>query len=572
MTTLGRAQDSNYKYGGYGFIPRVICPLLLFLLPLRHITQGIDISDTGYNLACFRWFGELDGMWVYVTYLANGVGHLFTKLPLGHTMLGMNLYCSLVVSGIALCAWYFLKDKLHWGYALAGEILAIMLCWCPHVILYNYLTYLGLTGGTILLYRGIRTEKKRYYVLAGLVLGLGVGVRFSNLTHMALILGLWYDGFLRKRGAKAVAGDTLWCILGYAAGVSAFLLMIQAQYGLSGYFTMLSGLQTMSGGASGYSAAEMIAGAFIDYGGSMKWGILFILYALSGLALFRMGKGRWETGKKILFALGFLVLLRLVYGRGMFGFDYHTYFSIFWWVSLFNTAALLLNMLALVRKDTDEKEKLLAVLMVISILILPLGSNNRSYPLINDLFLVGPVTLYFLHRFLPRSFPVRAVCAGCLLTCFVQSWGFGWVFVFRDGSFAEKRNTKVENNGILKGMYTTQSNAAALEEIIGFWEEAGLEDTPVILYGDVPGLSYLLDVPAAITTTWANLESYNMTFWERDFAHVQEQIDTVRPVVVIGNAYVPVDEKADLLQAFMDRNGYQKRFENEKVTIYHISE
>lgn len=48
-------------------IQNIIFPILLLLFPLRHINQGIDISDTGYNLACFRYFGELDGMWVYVS-------------------------------------------------------------------------------------------------------------------------------------------------------------------------------------------------------------------------------------------------------------------------------------------------------------------------------------------------------------------------------------------------------------------------------------------------------------------------------------------------------------------------
>ncbi len=43
-------------------LEKYICPLLLLLLPLRHITQGVDISDTGYNLGCFRWFGEQDGI------------------------------------------------------------------------------------------------------------------------------------------------------------------------------------------------------------------------------------------------------------------------------------------------------------------------------------------------------------------------------------------------------------------------------------------------------------------------------------------------------------------------------
>ncbi len=66
-----------------------------------------------------------------------------------------------------------------------------------------------------------------------------------------------------------------------------------------------------------------------------------IPYALAGTVLFRIRKEIGEKSKKVLFVLGFLALLRLVYGRGMFGFDYHTYFSIFWWVSLFNTAALL---------------------------------------------------------------------------------------------------------------------------------------------------------------------------------------------------------------------------------------
>ncbi len=560
-------------------IKTYVCPLLLLLLPLRHINQGVDISDTGYNLGCFRWFGEQDGMWVYVTYLANGVGHIFTKLPFGNTMLGMNLYCSLIVSLIALMAWYFLKDRLPWGFVVAGEILAILLCWCPHVILYNYLTYLTLLSGTVLLYQGIVKERKQWFVLAGFILGLGVGVRFSNLTHMALILVLWYDGFLKKKKVALVLKDTLWCILGYVAGIASFLTMIQLQYGLSGYFTMLFGLQTMSSGASGYSTGEMIAGAFIDYFGSMKWGLLFLLYLLGGFVLFCLKKEKLLLIKKIMFIAGFLILLRFVYGRGMFGFDYNVYFSIFWWVSLFNVTALVCTVLALLRKDTGQREKLLAGMVLITMLILPLGSNNRSYPVINNLFLIAPVTLTFLWRFLQRAFPgghpaaypVRVFTAGCLLVLAVQSIGFGSVFIFRDGSNTEKRDTKIENNGILKGMYTTKASGTDLEEIISFWEKSDFQgqNTSVILYGDVPGLSYLLDAPSAITSTWANLESYNRTFWDRDFAEVEKGIDKSRPVVIRGNRYVPEDEKGELLNLFLEKYEYQEIFANETVTMYY---
>ena len=550
-------------------LKRYICPLLLLLLPLRHIAQGIDISDTGYNLACFVWFGKADGMWVYVTYLANMAGHLFTLLPFGDTMLGMNVYCSLVVSITVLLAWYFLQSKLPFWILFAGEVLAILLCWCPQVILYNYLTYLGLLLGTIFLYKGICTQKKGWLLLAGLVLGLGVGVRFSNLTHTALITALWYDGFLQKKRFRQVLMDTLWCICGYVAGALSFLLMIQLQYGLDGYFTMLFGLQSMSSKASGYSTVEMLTGAFVDYIGSMKWGALFLLYLGAGLLLFTIKKGSLEWVKRVVFVAGFCILLRLVYGRGMFGFDYNTYFSIFWWVSLFNLTALLCSLFVLLHKSAGVMEKRLAMLVLVTILILPLGSNNRSYPVINNLFLIAPVTLFFLYRFLPRRFPVQALTLGCLLVLFVQSAGFGMTFVFRDGSYAEKRDTKIENNGILRGMYTTRAGAESLEEVIAFWEQRNYGETPVILYGDIPGLSYILHAPSAITSTWSNLESYNMTFWNRDFAAVEKEMDRVRPIVLIGQSYVPTDEKGELLQEFLEKYNYQTVFENSRVKIYH---
>ncbi len=70
-------------------------------------------------------------------------------------------------------------------------------------------------------------------------------------------------------------------------------------------------------------------------------------------------------------------------------------------------------------------------------------------------------------------------------------------------------------------MYTTQSNAAALEEIIGFWEKSGLEDTPVILYGLMyPGLFLSVGCARRYHLPQANLESYNMTFGNRIFARV----------------------------------------------------
>lgn len=87
-----------------------LLPLILALYPLRHVWMGIDLRDTGYNYANFRYMGlaHMDSMWVFSTYLANAVGHFFSLLPGGDTLLFMNIYTALVVSVTALIAYFFL--------------------------------------------------------------------------------------------------------------------------------------------------------------------------------------------------------------------------------------------------------------------------------------------------------------------------------------------------------------------------------------------------------------------------------------------------------------------------------
>ena len=97
---------------------------------------------------------RMDPMWMFSTYLANALGHLFTFLPWGNTMIGLNVYTGLMVSILAVTSyWFFVKEvKIPKEIVFAGEFLAISFCWCPTALLYNYLTYVLLGAGTVLLY------------------------------------------------------------------------------------------------------------------------------------------------------------------------------------------------------------------------------------------------------------------------------------------------------------------------------------------------------------------------------------------------------------------------------------
>lgn len=114
---------------------KLLCSVILVFYPLRHIHWGIDFWDTGYNYANFQYMGfeHMDSMWVFSTYLANVVGNLLSKLPAAGSLVGMNFYTGLFVSGLAVAGFWFCTEKLQipvW-LAFVGEMVAISLCWCP---------------------------------------------------------------------------------------------------------------------------------------------------------------------------------------------------------------------------------------------------------------------------------------------------------------------------------------------------------------------------------------------------------------------------------------------------------
>ena len=107
----------------------LLFPLILLIFPLLKADQGIDLTDTGYSLGNYRFFGETGGVWTFLTYLSNVTGFWLTKLPMGHTMLGMKIYTSLAVSLLALLGYRFFKTKMPPWLAFLGEIAAIGFSW-----------------------------------------------------------------------------------------------------------------------------------------------------------------------------------------------------------------------------------------------------------------------------------------------------------------------------------------------------------------------------------------------------------------------------------------------------------
>ena len=579
-------------YGRYQkYIENIIFPLIILIYPLLKINQGIDVSDTIYSLSNFQYFDSMEGTWMVATFLANAVGSLLMHLPWGDTLLGMYFYTALFQSVIALAVYLGLRKKLPLPVLFFGEFMALSLCWCPSTILYNYLTYLLMNAGVLLLYYGVLqqvgtdTKARWFYLAAGICLGANVAVRMPNAVQMAFIVVVWYGAVLmrhrqnvllpakdggqetvlprrtnRRTAWKLAVRDTLWCILGYALGFGIPLIVICIKYGINAYPSMVQTMFAMTEKAVDYKPVSMVTGMFGDYIIGLYWLLFAGICIVAGWLLMKAQKVFFpENGVirglcRLVYVVVLSVLLRFYWGKGMFSFRYYEYGSMYYPTVLLLLVAIAAAVCCLLRKQICTEQKILAMIVLVQIFVTPLGSNNALYPIINNLFLVVPFLLWVARGWFLTDrkqtafgFAWKAPLAMLILFVFVQSIGFHQNFVFQDGIQGEKRTMCITSPAKAANVHTGQDNGELLQELAVFVEEENLTGRNLITYGELPGLGYLLDMPSALSTFWPDLDSYRMVEYERDMARIEtnmKQGNDETPVIILTSpvaAYLSED-------------------------------
>ncbi len=606
--------------------------LILGLYPLRHIYWGLDLMDTGYNYANFIYMGveHMDPMWLFSTYLANVVGNFLTKLPSADMLAGMNLYTGAFISVMTIAGYLFCTRKLNLPPVITfvGEFVAISLCWCPTALLYNYLTYVLFLGCVILLYFGLTEGRKRCLFAAGICLGTNVFVRFSNLPEAAMILAVWAYGALEaleyrkvQQGKEGASGAwsrtvkrTLWCMAGYLAALLFFLSYIGMRYGLDAYITGIRQLLAMTENATDYKAASMLMGVVGTYLDNLYWVIRILVIVLAGMVT--CGILRWfgdkcallakkEDAKKVLdrcchavcaavcaaLALAMLVWL-YVYangGDGFCSFAFYSYDSMLRPGILFLMLTMFIVVVKIFQPKCRKEEKLIAGMILLVVLLTSIGSNNGVFPSLNNLFVAAPYTLWQCWLFLRnagnkvirigkrRRITLQLLAAKCILTAFLamflfQSVMFGANFVFAEGTGVQDISATVPNNEVLKGIKMSPERAGWMSSISAYVEENHLQGREVILYGEIPSLSYYLQMPSAFNP-WSDLRSYSVSRMELDMQELTEEIEkgAERPVVIADKTKISKleqDVKWQMIVDFMEKYGYEQTFSNEKFVMW----
>lgn len=637
---------------------------VLVLYPLRHIAWGLDLWDTGYGYANFEYMGtrHMDPMWLFSTYLTTAIGHFLSLLPGAKTLIGMNFYTGLSISLLAVLGYYFCTKvlKIPAGLAFLGEFTAVSFCWCPTGSFYNYVTYVFFLVSVICLYLGLSRGKGGLLFAAGVALGCNVLARFSNLPEAAMIVGVWAYGIIcwleerreivkssrqsmdfsrensmektdeqkaRKKEAgrrlrKKLLQDTGMCLAGYLTALLVLFGYIQIRYGMDAYVRGIQRLFSMTEVATDYTAASMILGMFDWYLQNLYWEIRMCVFLIVGMiavgllefaaACVRDSYAGKDTIKKVMrilewavSALLAVIMVFWLYRQGFCATEYTHYGAIIWPGVTFLTLTLLVTLWRIFAPSAPREEKLVSGLIFLVIWITSLGSNNKLYPSMNNLFLALPYMYWQFYRFCKyadsfrwkrvtiSAVPAKCIFGGFLLLFFIQVGLFGRSFVFVEGTGVQELGAQVTNNETLQNVWMSEERAGWMQEISEYVNTGELVGKDVLLYGQIPALSYYLQMPAAFNP-WPDLDSYQIAQMQEDMLKMQERMDTdatYRPVVLLEKKYAVYLEEGEaalkamqptekeweyivdnpklmLIGKLMEDYGYEKTFENEKFVIY----
>ncbi len=333
--------------------------------------------------------------------------------------------------------------------------------------------------------------------------------------------------------------------------------------------------------------------------------LYMLLCILPGIPFFMIRREKFPLVRKVVYC-ACIVFLFVVLGKwGMYNFRYYQKESGLQWGVIFLILSLGVCVWMIATRMLDDEWKLIGCISLVIILVTPLGSNNYVWPILNNLFFIAPVTFWMIYRFVRWGrtcvdstgripfFPAKAMAAAMALAFLLQSLGLGAGYVFKDGESGETRNVRILNNRVLFGMYTTALNAETMDELSNFMAEnqEGYQGKKLILYGDIPGLSYYLDRPPAIFTSWPDLDTNSLSLLREELSDLGEDMEPEgadRPLVIItpylaayheGNeramewfgvdeAACGGDEKLGAILEFMDNNHYEQAFVNEAYAVY----
>ncbi len=512
--------------------------------------------------------------------------------PGGSTFIGIRAYCTFVVSALNMLIYFQLIKEYQPFSVFLGLLMSVFLTWCPYVVLYNYLSYYMIAATLLSLIKGLKHGNRRMLVAAGVLVGVSVFVRFSNIIMVALILAVIYYDYLSRKRFLSGLKDIGMCVIGFLIGAGVMYALTCITHGPDAYFKMIDTLVSLGKADYGYSISDMLLtlpAAIYDH---IKWIGAALVAAAIAIALSHFDSSRKEMYVLTTFLSVFLmiwelyVIRRMAYWGEFTIHDYNDNNAVFIFVVFLVILAVIFAWIDIWSQRSNYLHKFISFALLILVVILPLGTNTGILAYQNAMFLMLPVTfstawdkMFARTRFrMPGIFlkgNQNYIGRIGIYVILIAATLWQSILYFGNYCYASAGTTELTatyTHGKLKGTRMLPGMVNIIGDLETFFEKENLHDRKVITWGDIPLTSFILDVDTAFSTGWPDLKGFSSDVFEEELS----QMDN--PIIIASKWYSGGDplnpevwvysDKAEMLADYMVENNYLIRFENDRFRVY----
>jgi Dolichyl-phosphate-mannose-protein mannosyltransferase len=573
--------------------------VLIIFVQIIFIFQGLDFADAGFAADFYRRiFSDPSSVQYNFMYWFTGIiGGSWLKLFPGFGLLGLRI-AGVISTTITLWISYnLLKKYLYIGpLRLSLFLIVLFLTTAIKEINYDDITALFFMCTAWFLFSGLTREKPYMLFLAGAFISLNMFSRLPNILGLILILAIWFSGYLNRKTVNQVIIQSLLFILGFLVMcVLLFGWMKSMHHDV--YFLNSLKLTRQMGSAidNSHGLYTMLKLYIVHFGEAVSISMVVIVALWNLAAAWRKLKTDLPASIPFLPIVkwGILIILTAIciYRAKK---DPDFWFYLF----LFYAGTSLITGFLIITGRQPKNLRLLAAIGCLMLLVMPFGSN---YVLMSvgkySIWIIVPITIDYMLNI--RSLSSRVVVSENNLHSYEQVidtnhmnglrnttiyltliyiLSVTYFYPYFDRSNRALMHFEVRNEHV-KGIYTTESRAKVINELLTQTALYIKPDDYVLAYDCIPMFYYLTETKPYMHNSWPWLYD-NAVFKEELYKSLKET--HICPIVImqkrstIGNNWPDnysenytfrpqaLDDMNDFLRIFK----YSQVWENDFFKIY----
>jgi len=558
------------------------------LLQLLLAFQGFDVCDDGFVLTFYQqFFNHPESVeYNFLYWLTGLIGGIWYQLYEDGGILWFRFLAIIVNTATFGIAYRLLRTYGNKWYLIGALVMVLFVNDYGFLTFYhNHLTALATVVVIALLYKALKTTQGKYFILVGFLLGISIFIRLPNAAFISVLAVIPFAYYIEGKPILKVVQPLLYAALGIILGclTIGLLLVVLGQWDImKSALLVLVDLGNTEG--SSHNFGDVLYAQYYNYKTVIKaFVLIFGVLMAWGFVLFKTRKIVISRYILLIVLTAFLIFwlrkygIYAIYALGIFG-------------SLF----LIWN------KQTARQLKCVAVMGLITLLVLPLGTGggvyNAGYIAIwigFPMFFIALspcyewiITRLKLNDEVSKTYQGEAYIIYALLLAFIiykpyktfnQSY-------FDPGSRLEK--TATVNHPLTQYIYTTPERAEVMNSILTELKHHVSEDDYLLVYDNMPMLHFLTKTQPYVYNSWPFIYDYNS--FEKKLKSAEQNLQ-LNPIVIqqkfstilkfseprddymsttIENSTFHNNKLTQVMNDFLKRNHYKIVWSNTHFNIY----